>query len=144
MAHFLKSTLDNVIYVLADSNRTFFIFLFLLFLVELSKESSLLKFKKSMNMILYNVTDIIEYFGHLINLIEIPDSVITRLEFLCIPAIFIENLTLTKDHLFNNQGLEALKVASMNIIQKVLFKYAILLSNNYRFIRDTQINVCLY
>ncbi|KTW32315.1 uncharacterized protein T551_00406 [Pneumocystis jirovecii RU7] len=109
MAHFLKSTLDNVIYVLAD--------------IELSKESSLLKFKKSMNMILYNVTDIIEYFGHLINLIEIPDSVITRLEFLCIPAIFIENLTLTKDHLFNNQGLEALKVASMNIIQKIYTRY---------------------
>ncbi|KAG5437155.1 hypothetical protein PCANB_001131 [Pneumocystis canis] len=109
MSHFLKSTLDNVIYVLID--------------VDVSKEPKLSKFKKSMNMILYNLISIIEYFGRLIDLIEIPDSVITRLEFFSIPALFIENLVSTKDQLFNYQGVEALKVASMNIIQQIYIKY---------------------
>ncbi|KAG4305497.1 hypothetical protein PORY_001053 [Pneumocystis oryctolagi] len=107
MVHFLKSTLDNVIYILID--------------IDISKESILLKFKKSVNIILYNVINIIDYFGNLINLIELPDSVITHLEFLCISAIFVENST--KDQVFNNQGLEALKVASMNIIQKIYTRY---------------------
>ncbi|KTW27327.1 hypothetical protein T552_02311 [Pneumocystis carinii B80] len=125
MAYFLKSTLDNVIYVLIDCNKNslYYLFLCLFILVDVSKKSDVLKFKKSLNMIFYNVISIMEYFFHLIRLIEIPDGVVTRLEFLSIPAIFVENSVSIKDQLFNSQAVEALKVASMDMIQLIYAKY---------------------
>ncbi|KAK9480700.1 sister chromatid cohesion C-terminus-domain-containing protein [Lipomyces japonicus] len=83
----------------------------------------LISYKKFLCGILQDVTRNLSLLYQLLSLQDLSESITTRLEFVCIALIFVENLTKEKDSLLGSSNIENLRVAAMDVIAQIFASY---------------------